>query len=331
MAYNKTKIVETAQKYLNQGKVSQAIAEYQPILKHEPKDQVTLMTIGDLYVRQGETFQALEYFERLAQIFLNDGFVTKAIAIYKKIAKLAPEESKPLERLAELYVQQGVMSEARPLYLQLAEVHLEASRHPQAVALLQKLLEAEPDNLRVRLRLGELYHLMGRGTESTEMFFGAAERQLERREFGEAERLADRALKIDSDHAAALMVKARALAGLGKRVDAVNLLEGFPGWDTGSKPAVLLIELYLQGGESARASKLAGQVVARDPKNFELAYKVATALVENSEVDTALELLGTIRGIMIDAGDHERLAHALAAAAERQKGRLEPLEWLGGL
>src|SRR5437660_12541246 len=116
MAYNKSKHLDAAQKYLQQGKMPQAIAEYQQILKNEPKDQVTLMTIGDLYVRQGETFQALEYFERLAQIYLSDGFVTKAIAIYKKIAKLAPEESKALEKLAELYVQQGVMSEARPLY-----------------------------------------------------------------------------------------------------------------------------------------------------------------------------------------------------------------------
>ena len=102
MAYNKSKHVENAQKHLHQAKVTQAIAEYQVILKHEPKDQVTLMTIGDLYVRQGETFQALEYFERLAKIFLNDGFVAKAIAIYKKIAKLAPEETRPVERLAEL-------------------------------------------------------------------------------------------------------------------------------------------------------------------------------------------------------------------------------------
>ena len=55
MAYNKSKYVEAAQKLLNQGKVAQAIAEYQNILRHEPKDQVTLMTVGDLLVRQGET------------------------------------------------------------------------------------------------------------------------------------------------------------------------------------------------------------------------------------------------------------------------------------
>ena len=92
MAYNKSKYVEAAQELLNQGKVAQAIGEYQNILKYEPRDQVTLMTIGELYIRQGETFQAIDYFERLAQIFVGDGFLTKAIAVYKRIAKLAPEE-----------------------------------------------------------------------------------------------------------------------------------------------------------------------------------------------------------------------------------------------
>jgi len=80
MAYNKSKHIDAAQKYLQQGKMPQAIAEYQHILKNEPKDQVTLMTLGDLFVRQGETFQALEYFERLAKIFLNDGFTTKGMS-----------------------------------------------------------------------------------------------------------------------------------------------------------------------------------------------------------------------------------------------------------
>src|SRR5258708_9782404 len=114
MAYNKSKYVEAAQKLLNQGKVPQAIAEYQLILKYEPKDQVTLMTIGELYIRQGETFQAIEYFERLAQIFVGDGFLTKAIAVYKRIAKLAPEEIKPLERLAAPDLHPAAINQAPP-------------------------------------------------------------------------------------------------------------------------------------------------------------------------------------------------------------------------
>src|SRR5437016_13677953 len=103
MAYNKSKYVEAAQKLLNQGKVAQAIAEYQNILKHEPRDQVTLMTVGERYIRQGETFQAIDYFERLAQIFVGDAFLTKANAVYKRIAQLPTGELRPLGKLPDPY------------------------------------------------------------------------------------------------------------------------------------------------------------------------------------------------------------------------------------
>ena len=42
MALNKQKVLDSAQKFLSQGKLAQAITEYQTILRYEPKDQVTL-------------------------------------------------------------------------------------------------------------------------------------------------------------------------------------------------------------------------------------------------------------------------------------------------
>src|SRR5947209_15174456 len=215
MAYNKSKYVEAAQKLLNQGKVAQAIAEYQNILKYEPRDQVTLMTIGELYIRQGETFQAIDYFERLAQIFVGDGFLTKAIAVYKRIAKLAPEEIRPLEKLADLYVQQGVMSEARPLFLQLAEIHLKSNRQTEAVSLLKKLLLAQPDNLRIQVRLADPYQAMGQSRDAIEAYVSAAQRALARGDQTESEKLADRALQINAKSLDALIVKARSYSSVG--------------------------------------------------------------------------------------------------------------------
>jgi len=48
-AYNKKQDVEAAQKALNQGKVAQAIAEYQNILKYEPRRSGHLHDLGELY------------------------------------------------------------------------------------------------------------------------------------------------------------------------------------------------------------------------------------------------------------------------------------------
>jgi pilus assembly protein FimV len=328
MAYNKTKHLNAAQKYLQQGKMPQAILEYQQILKNEPKDQVTLMTLGDLFVRQGETFQALEYFERLAKIFLNDGFTTKAIAIYKKVAKLAPEESRPLERLAELYVQQGVLSEARPLYLQLAEMQLKAGRQPQAAVLLHKLLEAEPDNLRVQIRLAELHLSMGQQKESIETFHGAMQRIVEQGDHAEAIRVADRILQLEPSHQPTFLLKVRALTASGKNAEAGKLLDTLPDRDAGGETTTMLLTLFLDSGQPVQAAALAEKVFARDPKHYAVPHRVAGALLDAGDLDRAHAMLALIRDTMIDSGDHESLAQTISRLAERKPGQLEPLEWL---
>jgi tetratricopeptide (TPR) repeat protein len=328
MAYNKTKHLSAAQKYLQQGKMPQAILEYQQILKNEPKDQVTLMTLGDLFVRQGETFQALEYFERLAKIFLNDGFTTKAIAIYKKVAKLAPEESRPLERLAELYVQQGVLSEARPLYLQLAEMQLKAGRQPQAALLLRKLLEAEPDNLRIQTRLAELHLTMGQQKEAVEMFHGAMQKILDQGDHGEALRIADRILQLDPAHQATFMLKVRALTAAGKGAEAGKLLDTLPDREAGGETTSVLLGMFLEGGQVAKAAELAEKVYARDSKQHAVVHRVAGALLDAGDLKRAQAMLAMIRDAMIDSGEHETLAQTLTRLAEGMPGQLQPLEWL---
>jgi tetratricopeptide (TPR) repeat protein len=328
MAYNKSKFVEAAQKLLNQGKVAQAIAEYQQILKHEPRDQVTLMTIGELYIRQGETFQAIDYFERLAQLFVGDGFLTKAIAVYKRIAKLAPEEIRPLEKLADLYVQQGVMSEARPLFLQLAEIHLKNNRQPEAIALLKKLLQAEPDNLRIQIRLADLYQAMGQTREAVEGYVSAAQRALARGDQAECEKLADKTLKLEPNNLAAIIVKARVYSSQGNLTQAAQVLEKVPDLEKGGEQAELLLDLYLKNVKWDQAAQLALRVFEVDAKNFGLAEKVVEALLESGQAERAMTILETTRIPMIDAGEHEVVGKLLNSLAERLPGRIEPLEWL---
>jgi tetratricopeptide (TPR) repeat protein len=328
MGYNKSKNVEAAQKLLNQGKVAQAIAEYQQILKFEPRDQVTLMTIGELYIRQGETFQAIEYFERLAQLFVSDGFLTKAIAVYKRIAKLAPEEIRPLEKLADLYVQQGVMSEARPLFLQLAEIHLKNNHQPEAVALLKKLLLAEPDNLRIQLRLADLYQAMGQPKEAVEAYVSASQRALARGDQAECEKLAEKVLKLDANNLDALTVKARALSSQGNFAQAAQLLEQVPGLEKGGEQAELLLDLYIKNVKWKEATALALRVFDADEKKFGLTEKVIEALLQSGQDESAMTIIARIRIPMLDAGEHEAVGHLLNELATRMPGRIEPREWL---
>ena len=215
MAFNKQKTVETAQKFVTQGKFSEATREYQQILRYDPSDQVTLMTMGDLFTRQGDMTQAVEYFDRLAQVYLTDGFNSKAIAIYKKIAKLAPNEIEPLERLSELYIQQGILSEARPIILQIAEVHVKANRVQKAIEVIKRLVEVEPENPRVQMKLAELYSAIGQKKEAANTYLQHARRLWDRGNFTESSNVVDHALAVEPEDPAAIMLKAQLVARAG--------------------------------------------------------------------------------------------------------------------
>ncbi len=328
MAFNKTKSLENAQKLVNSGKLPQAILEYQAILRHEPTDQVLLMTIGDLFVRAGDVKQSIEYFEKLAQHFVSDGFISKSIAVYKKISKLAPEELHPLERLAELYVQQGVMSEARPIFIQMAEVHVKTGKAPQAVEVLRKLLDLEPDSQRVQVRLAELYQTLGQNKEAANTFLFSAQKMIEKSLFADAQKMADRAQKLDAKNPKALSIRARAIAGQGKPDEAVKLLEAVPEAERSSETTALLVDFYLQSGQGSRALEMARTALQWGAQSAPMVCDVALAMLEGGAEDSGIELLGDVRTVMLEAGELERLAQVLNAAVGKAHGRLEPHQWL---
>ncbi|MFZ0981280.1 MAG: tetratricopeptide repeat protein [Candidatus Acidiferrales bacterium] len=328
MAFNKSKALENALKFLNQGKVAQAIGEYQQILRHDAKDQATLMTVGDLFARQGDMPQAVEYFERLAQVYLSDGFNSKAIAIYKKIAKLAPNELQPLERLADLYVQQGVLSEARPLFLQIAEAHLKANQAPKAVEVLHRLLDVEPENPRVQMRLAELYNVMGQKKEAAQTYFNYAQRLFEHGDAEEAPKLIDRALDVDPTNVAAQLLKAKILIAAHKHVEAIAILEKHPEADAGGDVTNMILDLELKAGRTEKAADRARNQLVRGSSHSGLLAKVVDALTEAGKAKEALPLLRELREPMTEANEQDKFMQALLKITEKLPGDIEANELL---
>ena len=320
MAFNKTKSLETAVKALNQGRISEAIKEYQQILRADPKDQSTLMTLGDLFARQGDLHSATGYFEKLAQIFLSNGFIGKAIAIYKKIAKLAPNELEPLERLADLYVQQGVLSEARPVFLQIAEGYLKSGRAPKAVEILRRALEVEPDNPRLHARLADLLKATGQKAEAAKAHLSYAQRLMERGDFTEAQAACDRALEVDPGNMTALTMKAQVLGLAGQPEKGVDLLKGLKDAESGGHTTTLMFDLLLQAGQNAQAADLTRRIFAGDHKLFSFPYRAANALIQAGQHQEAFPLLRELRDAMIEGGEEERYLESLIAIAQALPG-----------
>src|SRR6202163_3126968 len=139
-------------------------------------------------------------------------------------------------------------------------MQLQAGCQPQASVLLRRLLEAEPDNLRVQIRLAELHLSMGQQQESIETFHSAMQRILDQGDHAEAIRLADRILQLDPSHQPTFILKVRALTAAGKTAEAGKLLDTLPDRDAGGETTSMLLEHYLDSGQAVKAAVLAEKV-----------------------------------------------------------------------
>jgi hypothetical protein len=74
--FNKQKVLSAAEKFVQQGKLPNAISEYEKILKHDSKDLTVMNTIGDLHSRLGEATRPRNASRALAML-TPQGFTVK--------------------------------------------------------------------------------------------------------------------------------------------------------------------------------------------------------------------------------------------------------------
>ncbi|MBV8052145.1 MAG: tetratricopeptide repeat protein, partial [Acidobacteriaceae bacterium] len=259
--FNKQKVLSAAEKFVQQGKLPNAIAEYEKILKNDPKDLTVMNTIGDLYARVGNNDKAVECFKSVGDAYASQGFTVKAIAMYKKLGKLKSSLESVL-RLAELYTQQGLFNDARAQYLQVAEEFLREGQLEQAVRIFQKTLEMDPENVAMRTRLAEVYVRLNKKTEAWQIFSAAAETLRAKGQLEAAEEILQRMLKLDPGSSYALLMRGRTAFDSGDMAGAISHLEKVADLDSSPDGLRTLMQAYLQSGRVADAGALATKLLS---------------------------------------------------------------------
>jgi tetratricopeptide (TPR) repeat protein len=287
--FNKQKVLSAAEKYVQQGKLQNAIAEYEKILKADPKDLTVLNTVGDLYSRNGEVDKATDCFKKVGDAYAAQGFTVKGIAMYKKIGKLKPSLESVL-KLAELYTQQGLFNDARAQYLQVAEEFLRAGELEQSVRIFQKILEMDPENVAMRVRLAEVYIRLGKKNEAWQIFSAAAETLRNRGSRGGAEEILQRMLTLDPGNSYALLLRARNAIESGDAAGAIPLFQKVHDLDSHPDGMRDLLKAYLQTGRVSEAGPLAGKLlIAHNDTGAMFSY--VDALLQNNAQEDAIHVI----------------------------------------
>jgi pilus assembly protein FimV len=286
--FNKQKVLSAAEKYVQQGKMQNAIAEYEKVLKADPKDLTVTNTVGDLYSRLGEASKATECFKAVGDAYANQGFTVKAIAMYKKISKLQPSLESVL-KLAELYTQQGLFNDARAQYLQVAEEFLKSGELDNAVRIFQKILEMDPENTTMRIRLAEVYIRLGKKNEAWQIFSAAAETLRSKGSLPAAEEVLQRMLTLDPGNGYALLMQGRNLLEAGDAEAAIESLQKVSDLDSNPDGLRDLLKAYLKTGRLSDAGTLASKLLTVH-NDLTSISTFADALMQAGQFENALQV-----------------------------------------
>ena len=324
--FNKAKVLASAEKYVQQGKLQNAISEYEKVSREDPKDLTVLNTIGDLYARLGQTEKATTFFRKVGDSYAHDGFTVKAIAMYKKLTKLNPNAIEAVQRLAEFYTQQGLYNDARQQYVSVADYWLKNGDQAAAATIFNKMLELDPDNAAVQTKLADLYIKLGKKDDAREIFFRAAESLHMRGALDAADEALSKILNLDPTNTRALMKRAQLAMDQGDGLSAGRYVAQIGGSETNPDALALALRAYLMTGK-ADAAENSARVLANDHNDYSGIGVYAEWLFNNNATEKGMALLKEFGGHI----GNDTLLRILEPVLTRERENISSLEILLGI
>ncbi len=170
---DKSAIIKEAQKYLARGQIEKAIGEWEKLVKEYP-DGNAYNTVGDLYLKKGDRTDAVESFHKAASYFKQEGFALKALALYKKILNLIPNDAIALFSLGELNEGKGLTTDAIKFYLAAADTLSKEGKKEKILEIYDRILALSPSNIPLRNKVAEIYARDGLMSEAAKQYLHVA-------------------------------------------------------------------------------------------------------------------------------------------------------------
>jgi tetratricopeptide (TPR) repeat protein len=171
---NVAKLKKKAAEFEQKRQFDKALALYVQILDAskatggEDLEVALLNRVGDLFVRQGNTADALTYYERAVDLYADGGFHNNAIALCNKILRYAPGRAEIYYKLGKISAQKGFKSDAKQNFLEYADRMRKAGQTDEAFRALREFADLCPDQDDIRLMLAEQLSKTERKPEALE-------------------------------------------------------------------------------------------------------------------------------------------------------------------
>jgi tetratricopeptide (TPR) repeat protein len=316
-------LLRSAEKYLARGKFEQALKDYLRVLDENPRDISTLNKVGDLYVRLSRGSESIPFFTRIAEACSLDGFFLKAIAIYKKINKIDPARLDVYERLGELYTRQGLNQDARTQYQVLADHYQKNNQPREAIAAYKKMAAADPNDLKIQVRLADLYRSVNELEEAVMQYGLVGSMLLRRGAQDEAAAVFQKALELSPQDAAARNTLVRSLLSQKNPGAALAILKAAP---RTADSLALMAEAQFEIGQKGEAVRTAEQAIALEAEHLGARLALCRSHLAEANFEAALADVSPLVDAATAAGDFNRAASYLSTILQIEEAHRDSLQ-----
>src|SRR6478609_2525060 len=150
-----------------------ALAVYVEILdsyegSKEEVDVTLYNRVGDIYLKQGNVADAVDYYEKAVDHYVDTGFYNNAIALCNKILRSSPGRSSIYYKLGKISAHKGFKSDAKANFLEYADRMQKSGKVTEAFRALKEFADLCPDQDEIRLMLADQLTKADRKGEAVE-------------------------------------------------------------------------------------------------------------------------------------------------------------------
>lgn len=316
MAIDRVKVKKEADKLLTAGKVERAIDEFQKLVDDNPKDYNTLNQIGDLCVQIGRVKEGVEIHKRLGSAYERDGFHARAAAIFQKVVRNSPEDIDAAQRLADLYRQMNKTTDAVKVHLQVAEHFQKKGLIKRALEEFNKVVDLDPKNLKMKVKLADLYNKEGMKDRAAGIYLEVAESLAMEQMHGEANQILERAKSMISTPQVFLTQSRLGVIQGDYTTAAQHLREGLATNPRNTELLEALAEIELRSGHPDRALEALAEVAQLPEKTLPLCEKALRNLVNADRAEEGLRLFAPIARELARRGSGDIVGRSLRTALQ---------------
>ncbi|HEX7554341.1 MAG TPA: tetratricopeptide repeat protein, partial [Geothrix sp.] len=320
MAIDRNRIQKEANRLLTVGKVERAIDEFQKLVDDNPKDYNTLNQVGDLCVQVGRVKEGVEIHKRLGSSYERDGFHARAAAIFQKVVRNAPEDIDAAQRLADLYRQMNRPVDAVKVHLQVAEHFQKKGLIKRALEEFNKVVDLDPKNLKMKVKLADLYNKEGMKDRAAGIYLEVAESLAMEQMHTEANQILERAKSMISTPQVYLTQSRLGVIQGDYTTAAQHLREGLNTNPRNTELLEALAEIELRSGHPDRALEALSEVAQLPEKALPLCEKALRNLVNADRADEGLRLFTPIARELSRRGSGDTVSRTLKTALQGHFG-----------